>query len=83
MKPYEDIQGVIDIKGLANNGGAFMPNGNNSENIENYNENVQEYYAKLNELEREGEWDKIVDMDCAPITIDPNTNRMEGQDADR
>ncbi len=35
-----------------------MPNGNNSENIENYNEKVQEYYAKLNELEREGEWDR-------------------------
>ena len=59
-----------------------MPNGNNSENIENYNENVQEYYAKLNELEREGEWDKIVDMVCAPIMIDPNTNSMEGRDDD-
>ena len=59
-----------------------MPNGNNSENIENYNKNVQEYYAKLNELEREGEWDKIVDMVCAPIMIDPNTNSMEGRDDD-
>lgn len=58
MKPYEDIQSVIDIKGLTNNRGVFMPNGNNSENIENYNEKVQEYYAKLNELEREGEWDR-------------------------